>query len=86
MPGFQEPIPYTGLLCPALVQGRSLVLPQPGMPCHVDTHGSPDPFWIDAEEEWMVEWKGSGRSHGVKWGRGNSCWDVNKAVNETNEK
>ena len=44
LPGFSEHIPHTGLPCPALVQGRSLVLPQLGMPCFVDINGSPDHF------------------------------------------
>lgn len=42
--GFWEPTSHAGLSHPALMQGRSLVLAQLGVPCFVETHGRPAPF------------------------------------------
>lgn len=74
---YQEPIPYTGLPSPALIQGKE-ILPQFAMPCFIGTHGRDIPFWAEIEEEWIggvrVEFGGT---NGKRGGRGH-CYQIVK--------
>lgn len=42
--GSLEAISCIGMPCPALVEGRFLILSQLGLPWYADSHGGPAPF------------------------------------------